>query len=119
MKKLFSQHEQGYSWSNRHNYYLCETDEEYQKIIDEYGDYILDKVHSPFLNVYVGKLRTTPQTSVSDGFAVSGGHEFDAYGVTLCYKSGTPTMDSSSYEHYIKPNSIKKHEVEKVHGWWV
>lgn len=137
MKKLFSQTERGYSWNNKHVYYLCESEEEYNKV---YADavaeierqenaplepfYLFGSIHSwhkPNFNkiVRIEKIYAEPQTVVSDGFATSGGTKLEAFGVTIGYKSGTSSMDYTSYGHYIKPNSIKNLSTEKTEHWWV
>jgi hypothetical protein len=137
MKKLFSQTERGYSWSNQHTYYLCESEEEYNKV---YADAIAEIKRQksadlePLIDngyikscysrnigrsVEIGNITAQPQTQVSDGFATSGGIKLEANGVTFGYLSGTSSMDYSSYAHYIKPNSIKNLSSEKVEHWWV
>ena len=125
MKLILTDTNNGYSWSNSHRYYLCETQEEYDEIVEQY------KNHENYIKVYMfGEYREMqnyvqvqigvgihcrPHTEVSDGYAVHGGHTLDAEGITISYRNGTYT----SYEHYIKPGSIKVNETEKTESWWV
>ena len=56
---------------------------------------------------------------MSDGYAVHGGHTLDAEGITVSYRNSTSSMDYTSYEHYIKPGTIKVDKTAKTESWWV
>lgn len=36
MKLILTDTNKGYSWSNRNRYYLCETQEEYDELVEKY-----------------------------------------------------------------------------------
>lgn len=129
MKLILTDTNKGYSWSNRNRYYLCETQKEYDELVEKY------KSHENYRKVYmfgcyrevansiqvqigVG-IHCRPHTEVSDGYAAHGGHTLDAEGITVSYRNGTSSMDYTSYEHYIKPGSIKVDEKAKTESWWV
>ena len=125
MKLIFTDTNNGYSHSASHKYYLCETQKEYDELVEQY------KNHENYVKVYMfGEYREMqnyvqvqigvgihcrPHTEVSDGYAVYGGHTLDAEGITVTHRYDTYT----SYVHYIKPDSIKVNEQAKTESWWV
>lgn len=131
MIKLFEQTNSGYSWSNRHTYYLCETEDEYNALLEQYNDHVnsweewnsmlrINVWRSNYKQVHLNTTITAnAQTIVSDGFATHGGRNIKAIGITIKYCSNGLSSDYSSYEHYIKPNSVERDEVEKTESWWV
>lgn len=129
MKLILTDTDRGYSWSHRSNYYLCETQEEYDKLVEKYknhNNYVksvmfgrtYEVANDTQVRIGVG-IYCRPHTEVSDGYAVHGGHTLDAEGITISHRSGTSSMDYTSYEHYIKPGSIKVDEKAKSESWWV
>ena len=129
MKLILTNTKKGYSWSNRENYYLCETQEEYDKLVEKYKNHAnyrkvymfgryCEVANSTQVQIGVG-IHCRPHTEVSDGYAVHGGHTLDAKGISVKYSSGTSSMDYSSYDYYIMSGSIKKNESVKTESWWV
>ena len=47
MKLILTDTNKGYSWSNRNRYYLCETQEEYDELVEKY------KGHENYQKVYM------------------------------------------------------------------
>lgn len=113
MKKLFEEDKSGYSWHHTHIYYLCETEDEYQQVISEHNG--TDR-YGKSVSIDV-PISCRPSTIVLDGYAVHGGHELDAIGVTI--HSGYPGTTCHTFLHYIKPGTIKKNELTKTKEWWV
>ena len=122
---LFTQHDQGYSWSNDHSYYQC-TQEEYEEMLAKYKDHknykevVYGGTKYTIPNneqVTIGKITANPCTIVSDGWCERGGREFRAEGITIKSVIGVGN-DCSSFRHYIKPGSIVKNEQTKHEGWW-
>lgn len=129
MKLIYTDTNKGYSWSNQERYYLCETQEEYDKLVEKYKNHknyykkslfgMVCEVANPMqVQINVG-IHCRPQTEVSDGYAVHGGRTLDAEGISIKHSSATSSMDYSSYDYYIKPGSIKKNETAKTESWWV
>lgn len=129
MKLLFTNQNKGYSWSHEERYYLCETQDEYDALVEKYKGHKNEYVeqwcgttyHRPAnTQVYVGVgIHCRPQTEVSDGYATYGGHTLDAKGIQVKHNSRTSSMDYSSYDYYIMPNSIERNEQNKTENWWV
>lgn len=130
MKKLFEQTSRGYSWHNTHTYYICESAEEYNSLVDKYRDYENNyEEYDSFLRRNITRTKTTqyyvnvqiscePQTIVSDGFATYGGKKLKCRGIKRVYKSGCST-DYSSYDYFIDPTSITEFSEVKAENWWV
>lgn len=128
MRLLFEQTDRGYSWSNPHRYYLCDSDKEYDSIVSKWKDHKNDSEYIMWGRVYSvpsstqafvnTKIYAHSQTECSDGFCTHGGRNFEAFGVTIKFVSQTSSNDYSSYNHYIKPNSIVKNETAKIESWW-
>lgn len=108
MKKLFEHTDRGYSWNHRHEYYLCESEEEYEMI--------KNKELSQWKCRQEGTITARPSTIVLDGYAVHGGKKFYAFGITEYERYGESCR---SYWHYVKPGTIKEDETVKTEGWWV
>lgn len=47
MKLILTDTNKGYSWSNRNKYYLCETQKEYDELVEKY------KNHENYRKVYM------------------------------------------------------------------
>lgn len=122
MKHLFNQVSRGYSWSNDHSYYLCETVEEYEAICKSHLSEIEEcKEKGKWCPdyCYEGEISCSPTTEVSDGFATSGGRTLKGVGFTRCYKRGCGSSDYSFYRHYLKPNEEFEMASERTTSWWV
>lgn len=129
MKLILTDTDNGYSWSHRNQYYLCETEEEYNALVERYKTHknyrevemfgrTCEVANDTQVQINVG-IHCRPHTQVSDGYAVRGGRILDARGITVSHRCGTSSMDYTSYEHYIKPDSIKRNESVKSESWWV
>lgn len=130
MKLLFRNTDRGCSCSHDESYYLCETQEEYDALVEkyknhknyisQYDDFFGKRIERPnCLQVFIGvRISSRPAVSVSDGVAVYGGHTLDAEGIKVQHNSGTAYTDYTSYEYYIKPGSVKKFEKAKTESWW-
>jgi hypothetical protein len=129
MKLLFTQTQRGYSWHNECRYYICESEQEYKELADQYRDYEnsvtefscgMHRVYPRHVQWYVDvKISCEPQTIVSDGFAVRGGKTLRCMGIKKKTNGGGISHDTSSYDYYINPATIEQYEDENPQSWWV
>lgn len=128
MKLIHEQTKRGYSWSNRERFYLCESQEEYDQLAEQYKDYdnYYQEEHCGTIRTYSKRIQwlvnipihCEPQTIVSDGYATRGGKEIHCRGIEKREISGTLSMDTTSYTYYLNPATIERLEDVKTENWW-
>lgn len=117
MKLLFIDQHTGCNFSTTSKYYLCENEAEYEAQKEKIRNW-----KAGWGSSWVGidtKITCTPHTTVSDGFAVHGGHELKAKGCYTAHSNDGIYSSRTEYEYYIMPNSIEQNETAKVEQWWV
>ena len=93
-------------------YYLCESEEEYNEQLAKSRANRMARVTERLFQCH-------PKTTVSDGYAIHGGREFEADGFEYWYEMGGICDRMTKSNYYIKPNGIIKDEIVKPKEWWV